>query len=399
MSEDMATLYDQRMARYVAAMHNEKPDMVPIRPFAAEFCAKYAGYTNQEVTHDIDKAFDAVLKCAAAFDWDAVVGNMVYVWTGLTDAAGTNYYTAPGIDAPPDDAFQYREPADEASAFMKADEYDQLIDDPTGFLANVWMPRVNDYIVEPGQPSTYRNNLAWLKGGMATLTYFTRFGEQIAALKEQSGTVHAIGGCLKMPFDILADKLRGYRGLCADIHRRPDKVKAACEALQPHMAHIAATSADPSKQVPITMWMHRSCVPFFSYDHFRDIHWATLKPIIQYLTDQGWQVMFYAEGKWGHHLDAFAELPDASIIYHCDRDDIFEVHRRLGEKFCISGGVPNDLLAFGTPDQVRQRCKAIIDGVAGNGGYIMDAGAIIQNDAKVENIQAMTEFTREYGVY
>jgi uroporphyrinogen-III decarboxylase len=109
--------------------------------------------------------------------------------------------------------------------------------------------------------------------------------------------------------------------------------------------------------------------------------------------------MFYAEGKWGHHLDRFAELPDASIIYHCDRDDIFEVHRRLGEKFCISGGVPNDMLAFGTPDQVRARCKAVIDGVAADGGYIMDAGAIIQNDAKVENVKAMTEFTREYGVY
>ncbi|MHC4756200.1 MAG: uroporphyrinogen decarboxylase family protein, partial [Planctomycetota bacterium] len=40
-----------------------------------------------------------------------------------------------------------------------------------------------------------------------------------------------------------------------------------------------------------------------------------------------------------------------------------------------------------------------IDGVAGDGGYIMDAGAIIQNDAKVENVRAMTEITREYGVY
>ena len=37
--------------------------------------------------------------------------------------------------------------------------------------------------------------------------------------------------------------------------------------------------------------------------------------------------------------------------------------------------------------------------MAGDGGYIMDAGAIIQNDARVENIRAMTDFTREYGVY
>ena len=50
-------------------------------------------------------------------------------------------------------------------------------------------------------------------------------------------------------------------------------------------------------------------------------------------------------------------------------------------------------------NEVRDCCKKVIDGVAGDGGYIMDASAIIQNDAKVENIKAMTDFTREYGVY
>ena len=29
----------------------------------------------------------------------------------------------------------------------------------------------------------------------------------------------------------------------------------------------------------------------------------------------------------------------------------------------------------------------------------MDAGAIMQDDTKVENLRAMTDFTREYGVY
>jgi hypothetical protein len=41
----------------------------------------------------------------------------------------------------------------------------------------------------------------------------------------------------------------------------------------------------------------------------------------------------------------------------------------------------------------------VIDGVAKDGGYIMDASAIMQNDSRVDNVRAMTEFTREYGVY
>ncbi len=398
MPEDTDALYAERFTRYTTAMRNGKPDKVPIRPFVAEFTAAYTGRTCQQVTHDYTEAFDAVIECCRDFDWDAAVANMVYVWSGLTEAVGLEYYGVPGIHIGPQTGFQYREPPEEA-AYMRPEEYDALIEDPTGYLLNVWLPRVSRDVVPPGEPNTTRNNLSFLKGGMATLQYFTALGGQVQRMREETGTVNALAGILKAPMDILADKLRGYLGLVDDVLNRPEKVKAACEALAPHLAHVAATSADPSKTVPITMWMHRSCVPFFSFDHVADIHWATLKPIIQYLTGEGWQVMFYAEGKWGHHLDRFAELPDASVIYHCDRDDIFEVHRRLGEKFCISGGVPNALLAFGTPDQVRARCKAIIDGVAADGGYIMDAGAIIQNDAKPENVQAMTEFTREYGVY
>ena len=41
------------------ALRNGKPDMVPIRPFVAEFTAKYAGYTCQEVAHDYELAFPA----------------------------------------------------------------------------------------------------------------------------------------------------------------------------------------------------------------------------------------------------------------------------------------------------------------------------------------------------
>jgi len=394
----MERLYAERLKRYVTAMRNGKPDRIPIRPFVAEFTAKYAGYTCQEVTHDYEKAFAAARKCAADFDWDAVVGNMVYVWTGLTQAIGLKYYAVPGIDLSPDTGFQYREPSEE-QAFMKPNEYDQLIEDPTGFLFNVWLPRVSSDVSAEGEPTSYRNNLSFLKGGMAMLSYFNAFGKQNQLLRSESGTVSAISGILKAPFDILADKLRGYLGLVTDLFDRPAKVLAACEALMPHLTHVALSGADPDKNVPIGFWMHRGCVPFVSQEHFDKFYWPTLKPIIEEIWANGHQVLFYAEGNWNAHLRAFAELPDGSIVYHVDKTDILEAHKVLGHKFCISGGIPNYLFSYGTPDEVRNYCKKVIDGVAGNGGYIMDASAIIQNDAKVENIMAMTDFTREYGVY
>ncbi len=390
--------YAQRFARYTMAMRNEMPDRVPIRPFVAEFTGRYAGYTCQELAHDYEKAFDAACKCASDFEWDAVVPNMVYVWTGLAQSLGLKYYAIPGIDIPADTGFQYREPPP-GEAFMKPDEYDALIEDPTGFLYNVWLPRVGRELVPVGAPSTFRNNLALVKTGMAMMQYFAAFGPQIERLQNECGTVSAIAGILKAPLDIIADKLRGYLGLVDDLFERREKVLAACEALAPHLAHVAMTTADPTKNVPVGLWMHRGGVPFVSPEVFDNVYWATLKPVIQELWAQGHQTLFYAEGNWDHHLERFAELPDRSIVYHLDQGDIFKTRDVLGGKFCLSGGVPNALLALGTPAEVHEKCREIIREIAPTGGYIMDASAIVQNDAKVENMRALTEATLEHGGY
>lgn len=379
-------------------MHNGMPDRVPVRPFAAEITAKYAGYTCQQVTHDYRKAFDAVIKCCSDFEWDAAVPNMVYVWTGLTQAIGLRYYGVPGIDVGPDVTFQYREPGED-DAFMKREEYDDLIDDPTRYLYETWLPRVSGEICAKGQPVSYRNNLSFVKGGMAMFDYFHAFGPQVERMRRECGTVSAICGMLKAPLDILADKLRGYIGLAFDLKESPDMVLKACEALMPHLGYIALTSADPQKQVPIPIWMHRGSTPFISKEHFETIYWPTLRPIVDSLWAQGNQVLFYAEGKWDAHLAAFAELPAGSIVYHIDRSDPETVHRILGRKFCLSGGVPNALLAFGKPADVKAHCKKLIETIGAGGGYIMDASAIMQNDAALENLRAMTEATLEYGVY
>jgi hypothetical protein len=398
MAKDMEELYAERFNRYVTAMRNGTPDRIPIRPLAAEFAAKYAGYTCQEVTHDYEKAFDAVLKCTADFDWDAVVPNMVYVWTGLTEAVGLTYYGVPGIDVPPDTGFQYREPPEDG-AFMKREEYDDLIADPVRFLYEVWLPRVAAPVSARGEPTSYENNLSFVKGGMAMLSYFNAFGPQIERMRTETGTVPAFAGMLKAPLDIMSDKLRGYIGLTLDLLEMPEKVLEACEALMPHLQYLAISSLDPDRNLPVPIWMHRGCVPFVTPEMFEKIYWPTLKPIVEAIWAEGGQVLFYAEGDWNAHLESFAELPDRSIILHADRGDIFEIHEALGDKFCISGGIPNYLLAVGSEDDVRAYCKKVIDGVAGDGGYIMDASAIMQNAPKVENVRAMTDFTCEYGVY
>lgn len=395
---DLDEQYCERLHRYVSAMRNEKPDRVPIRPFLAEFCGKLAGYDSMQQSHDFQVSFQAVCDTARALDCDALVSNMVYVWTGLTQALDLKYYSIPGLDGEADHGFQYIEPPDD-QAWMRREDYDHLIEDPTGYLYEVWLPRVSGEIVAPGERATLRNQFALVKGAMAMMHYFQAFGGQADRLRRECGMPTALAGILKAPLDILADKLRGYIGLVTDLEEQPEKVLAACRAIAPHLLHTALAGADPQKLLPIGFWMHRSCVPFITPDQFRHIQWPTLKPIVENIWAAGHQTLFYAEGHWAPHLDAFAELPERSIIYHVDRDDICAVHAALGHKFCISGGVSNSLLAYGSPDEVRDQCRSIIDIVAGDGGYIMDASAIVQNDARVENVRAMIDFTRDHGNY
>ena len=179
----------------------------------------------------------------------------------------------------------------------------------------------------------------------------------------------------------------------------PEKVQEACQALMPHLGYIALTSADPQRTIPIPIWMHRTAVPFISYEHFDEIHWPTLRPILDALWAQGNQVLLYAEGCWDGHLDRFAELPDGSVIFHIDRTHSDMAQEILGDRFCLSGGVPNIMLTFGKPEDVRAQCKKLIEELGADGGYVMDASAIMQNDATLENIRAMTDATLEYGVY
>jgi len=274
-----------------------------------------------------------------------------------------------------------------------------LIDDPTAFLYEVWLPRATRKIAAAGEPVTFRHNVALVSSAMAMTQYFNAFGPHCARLRGECGTPGAIAGIFKAPLDIIGDKLRGYLGLTMDLFEQPEKVMKACEALMPHLHWLASATADPSSQLPIGYWMHRGCVPFVRPNQFADVYWPTVRPIIEELWRDGHQTMFYAEGKWDAHLDAFRELPDRSIVYHIDRGDPLLTHRKLHDKFALSGGVNNVTLAVGTPEQVRQEVRTLIETIGRDGGFIMDASAIMQNDTAPENMRAMVEATHEFGVY
>jgi len=77
--------------------------------------------------------------------------------------------------------------------------------------------------------------------------------------------------------------------------------------------------------------------------------------------------------------------------------DIAEVKRRYGEKLCLIGNVDVDLLARGTPDEIRNRVRFNIENVGYNGGYCVGSGNSIPEYVRFENYLALLEAAKEYG--
>lgn len=72
--------------------------------------------------------------------------------------------------------------------------------------------------------------------------------------------------------------------------------------------------------------------------------------------------------------------------------DVFEAKRRYGGRLCFYGGISTQrTLPYGTPDQVREEVKRLLDEVGKHGGLIASPAHDIPADAKPENIAAMIE--------
>lgn len=69
---------------------------------------------------------------------------------------------------------------------------------------------------------------------------------------------------------------------------------------------------------------------------------------------------------------------------------------QLGDTACIAGNLPNAMLIGGGPDEVETYCKKLMEDVGRDGGFMLDAGAIIDN-AKPENLKAMFNSVNKFG--
>ena len=407
----------QKRARRVADVIKLKvPDRVPVVPSFGMFPALDNGYTCEEVMFDFAKASDAWLKTLAEFEPDMYRASS-YAFPGpVFEALDYKLLKLPGRGIPANHVFQFVE-----KDYVQAEEfYDEFMNDPSDFMLRKFLPRTcgalapfanlapfstwfGYYIgvvsnsVPFATPEIGGALEALVKTGQEALKWVTHVREETAQIASL-GFPDILGGHAAAPFDIIGDWFRGTRGILLDMFRHPDKLLAAMEKLVPTMVRMGA---DMSKRMgkPVVMFMlHKGAENFMSPEHYETFYWPTLRKVMMGLIDEGLVPMPLFEGEYTSRLEIIADIPKGKAIYWFEDVDMAKAKEVLGDTVCIRGNVPGSLLYAGTVQQVKDYVKMLIDVVGKDGGLIVDSG-IWFDEAKHENVKAMVDYTKEYGVY
>ena len=80
--------------------------------------------------------------------------------------------------------------------------------------------------------------------------------------------------------------------------------------------------------------------------------------------------------------------------------DIRELKTRFGEELVFHGGIDvQQLMPFGTPKEIKDKAKEVIEVLGKKGGYFFSPSHRFQPDTPIENILALYEAALQYGKY
>jgi uroporphyrinogen-III decarboxylase len=207
-----------------------------------------------------------------------------------------------------------------------------------------------------------------------------------------------LGGFTKAPFDVIGDTLRGTKGIMLDIRRQPDKLLEAMDALVPLMIGMGVGSAQVTGNPCIFIPLHKGADGFISDEQFKKFYWPTLKQVMLGLIENGCIPFPAAEGYWNTRMEVMQDIPKGKTLWMIDQSDMVKVKNTLGQNACLFGNVPSSKLSLGTPQEIKDYVKNLIDTVGKDGGLVIGNGAFF-DEAKPENVKAMIDTAKEYGAY
>ncbi len=202
----------------------------------------------------------------------------------------------------------------------------------------------------------------------------------------------------KAPFDTIGDTLRGTKGIIMDMFRRPEQLLEAIDVVTDFTIRQTIATANATQAITAFFPLHKGADGFMSPKQFEKFYWPSLKKVISALINEGIRPELFAEGSYDSRLESVNEFSKGAVGWLFDKTDMARAKKILGSTCCISGNVPSSLMVTGSPKEVKEYCRKLIEVCAPGGGFILAGGAQV-NKGNPDNLHAMMEVAKEYGKY
>ncbi len=405
--------YRERALRFINAYRVEKSDRVPVSLPVDNWPAYLAGTDFITVMNDHDRTQQAWKEFYDNFEMDIAVSPGTVLPAKIYTLLDYKLYSWPGHGLPKNArSIQFVE-----GEYMKEDEYDLLIHDPSDFWIRTYMPRVfgafeswkylNPYtsIIEipaawfmPYTRADLQASAQRLIDTGKELAVWSKMIEEFQQWAQESGYPMLRSTLCKAPFDTIGDTLRGTKGIIRDMYRRPQQLLEAIEAVADFTIRQTIAAANANQAITATFPLHKGADGFMSPKQFEKFYWPSLKKVVDALANEGIRSEMFAEGTYDSRLESVNEFPKGAIGWLFDKTDMSRAKKILGNTCCISGNVPSSLMVTGSPNEVREYCRKLIEVCAPGGGFILAGGAWV-NEGNPANLHAMMDAAKEYGKY
>lgn len=357
-----------RLARLKAAIALEKPDRTPVMSQSDTFCVNHLGASMARFSTDPVYSAEVMTRSFAALPtFDAA--EFASCVPDFVGAILMSRMLVAGRDL--EEGRPYM--VDEAER-LTADDYDRIV-------ATGWRPFFAAYCRE--------------KLGLDLAEYMPRLmagaavGARLATAKGLPVFTLAVNGAIPL------EPLSGGRSMgkfMRDLFKTPDRVQAAMDAMLPEMIEEVreVLAFLPVKPLTVFLGVGRGSSGFLSPRLWERFVWPYLKSMVEAIVEEGVVANLHFDACWDRELERLREFPKGSCVLACDHaTDIRLAKKVLGDRMCIKGDVPSAMLAYGTPAEVREYCKALIADMGD--GFILAPACTMPANARLENVMAMLE--------
>lgn len=406
--------YDRRWQRILDCVALKQADRMPVAFYTTFWLAKYAGMSIKDNMYDYGRVTDAIEKACLEFEPDLMGPQMLASAVGkVLETSEFKQLQWPGHGVGDHQPYQYLD-----REYMLAEEYDDFLLDPTAFFLSTYLPRVAG-VYDGLQPLAGLTGIAYFGLAFATINFaLPPFQQAIAKLTNAGNTAlefaqhnlmieHKLK-CMGFPYsktnftfapyDMVADYMRGAKGMMTDIFRHKDKLPAVFDKVKRLCLRQTVASAKQTGNKLVFIPIHWAPDAFMSQKQFEKFWWPSFREYMISLIDAGLIPMPLWEADCTKRLEIIKDVPPGKCIYWFERTDMVKAFEVLGDVVALRGNVSGSTLNLGTPDDVDAEVKRLVDNVWNKGGsLILDTAFGIPDEAPVENVRAMYRAARKYA--